>query len=80
MVKLIGKKNKIAVFISGRGSNLKSLIKFSKKNSTFEISFVVSDNKNATGLNFTKINKIQQLVINFKNKKLAEKKNIKVFK
>ena len=77
MVKLIGKKNKIAVFISGRGSNLKSLIKFSKKNSTFEISFVVSDNKNATGLNFTKINKIQQLVINFKNKKLAEKKILK---
>ncbi len=77
MVKLIGKKNKIAVFISGRGSNLKSLIKFSKKNSTFEISFVVSDNKNATGLNFTKMNKIQQLVINFKNKKLAEKKILK---
>ena len=32
MKKLIGfKKNKTAVFISGKGSNLKNLIKFSKK-------------------------------------------------
>tara|TARA_B100001175_G_C18906155_1_gene355652 strand:+ start:149 stop:265 length:117 start_codon:yes stop_codon:yes gene_type:complete len=31
MVKLNGKKINTAVFISGRGSNLKSLIKFSKK-------------------------------------------------
>mgnify|MGYP003956107457 CR=1 FL=1 len=32
MVKLIGKdKLKTAIFISGRGSNLKSLYKFSKK-------------------------------------------------
>ncbi len=77
MVKLIGKKNKIAVFISGKGSNLKSLIKFSKKSSSFIISFVVSDNKKAAGLNFTKNNKIQKLVVNFKKKKVAEKKILK---
>ena len=31
MEKLIGEKVKIAVFVSGEGSNLKNLIKFSKK-------------------------------------------------
>tara|TARA_B100000676_G_scaffold162055_1_gene159450 strand:- start:10536 stop:10640 length:105 start_codon:yes stop_codon:yes gene_type:complete len=31
MEKLDGKKLKISVFISGRGTNLKSIIKFSKK-------------------------------------------------
>ena len=56
MVKLNGKKKiKISVFISGRGSNLKSLIKFSKrKNSNVEIVLVVSDNKKAKGLLISK--------------------------
>ena len=31
MIKSFGKKTKIAVFISGRGSNLKNLINHSKK-------------------------------------------------
>ena len=53
MKKLSGKeiKYKIAVFISGRGSNLKSIIKSSKKkNSLYKVAIVVSDNKNAKGL------------------------------
>ena len=38
MEKLIGEKVNIAVFVSGEGSNLKNLIKFSKKkNLTFQL-------------------------------------------
>ena len=49
-------KIKTAVFISGTGSNLRSLIKFSKKKkSPFVISFVISNNLNAKGLNFANI-------------------------
>ena len=46
MVKSIGpKKIRTAVFISGTGSNLKSLIKFSlKKISPIEVNLIVSDN------------------------------------
>ena len=50
MEKFLGKKN-IAVFISGRGSNLKSLINYSKKkNSLIKIMLVISNNTNAKGL------------------------------
>ena len=45
MEKFAGKKN-TAVFISGRGSNLKSLIKYSKtKNSLIKIVLVISNNR-----------------------------------
>ena len=76
MVKLNGKKRlKVSVFISGRGSNLKSLINFSKtKNSPISINLVISNKKNAKGLFLAKKNKIKFLVINYKNKKKAEKK------
>ena len=76
MVKLNGKKRlKVSVFISGRGSNLKSLINFSKtKNSPISINLVISNEKNAQGLFFAKKNKIKYLVINYKNKKKAENK------
>ena len=52
MKKLSGKeiKYKIAVFISGRGSNLKSIIKSSKKNSLYKVTIVISDKKDAKGL------------------------------
>ena len=74
MVKLNGKKRlKVSVFISGRGTNLKSLINFSKtKNSQISINLVISNKKNAKGLFFAKKNKIKYLVINYKNKKNAE--------
>ena len=71
------KKIKCAVFISGTGSNLKSLIKFSKqKNSPILIELIISDNSKAKGLKYGKIFKISKKVFNFKNKIIAEKKII----
>ena len=75
MVKLTGiKKIKTAVFISGTGSNLKSLIKFSKlKKSQIIIKMIISNNSNAKGLKYSKIYKIKKKIFNFKNI-LSEKK------
>ena len=70
MAKLTGyKKVKAAVFISGTGSNLKSLIKFSKKKkSPVSIDLIISNNPKAKGLKLGKINKIKRKVYNFKRK------------
>ena len=75
MAKFIGKsKLNVAVFISGRGSNLKSLINFAKKKlSPIKIVLVVSSNKEAQGLNYAKINNIKNIVVIYKNKLKAEK-------
>ena len=75
MAKLIGnKKIKTSVFISGRGSNLLNLIKFSKqKKSPISIDLIISDKK-AIGLKYAKKFKIQKKIISFKNKISAEKK------
>ena len=71
------KKINCAVFISGTGSNLKSLIQFSKKkNSLISIVLIISDNPKAKGLKFGKIFKISNKVFNYKNKIIAEKKII----
>ena len=71
------KKLKCAVFISGTGSNLKSLIQFAKKkNSPISIELIISDNQKAKGLKFGKIFKISKKVFNYKNKIIAEKKII----
>ena len=82
MEKLNGKKKLIvSVFISGRGTNLKSLINFSKnKKSPIKIKLVVSNNSKAKGLKFSKKNKIENFLINFKNKSYAESKVLKVLK
>ena len=76
MVPLTGSnKFKAAVFISGTGSNLKSLIKFSKtKKSPITISLIVTNNSKAKGLNFANIYKIKKKIFNFRDKKLVEKK------
>ena len=75
------KKIKCAVFISGTGSNLKSLIQFSKKkNSPITIELIISDNPNAKGLKFGKFFKISKKVFNYKNKIIAEKKIISQIK
>ena len=75
------KKIKSVVFISGTGSNLKSLIQFSKKkNSPISIELIISDNPKAKGLKFGKIFKISKKVLNFKNKIIAEKKIISEIK
>ena len=65
MVKSIGlKKLKTAVFISGTGSNLKSLIKFSLlKNSPIKINLIISNNNKAKGLKFAKLYKIKKKLI-----------------
>ena len=49
-------KKNCAVFISGRGSNLESLIKESKnKNFPIQIELIISDNINARGLKLSEI-------------------------
>ena len=54
---------KTAVFISGTGSNLKSLIKFSKtKKSPISISLIISNNSKARGLDYAKTFKIKELI------------------
>ncbi len=75
MVELTGsKKIKTAVFISGTGSNLKNLIRFSKlKKSPISINLIISNNNKAKGLKFSKIYKIKKKIFNLKNH-LNEKK------
>ena len=71
------KKIKTAVFISGTGSNLKSLIKFSKlKKSPISINLIVSDNPKSKGLQFGKRFQIKRKIFNFKKKSIAERKII----
>ncbi len=82
MVKLIGKnKLDIAVFISGKGTNLNNLIKFSKKKiSPIKIKLVISSKKNAKGLIYAKKNNIKSMIFNFKKKLVAENKLLKILK
>ena len=75
MEKSNGKKINTAVFISGRGSNLKSLINHSKKkNLPIIIRLVISNNLKAKGLIFAKQAKIKTYVTSFKNQNISEKK------
>ena len=68
-------KIKTAVFISGTGSNLKNLIKFSNlKKSPISINIIISNNPKAYGLNYAKIFKIKKKIFDFKNVNVAEKK------
>ena len=82
MVKLIGpKKIRTAVFISGTGSNLKNIIKFSfKKVSPIEVDLIVSNNVKAKGLKFAKLYKIKKKVYNYDKKKISEKRILKDLK
>ena len=69
------KKIKTAVFISGTGSNLENLIKFSKrKNSPIFIDLIISNTHSAKGLKYSKKYNIQKKIISSKNYKLAEGK------
>ena len=75
------RKIKTAVFISGTGSNLKSLIKFSITNkSPISVEFVVSNNSKAKGLNYADTYKIKKKVLNFKNKNLSESNLLSILK
>jgi formyltetrahydrofolate-dependent phosphoribosylglycinamide formyltransferase len=75
MEKLTGlKKIKTAVFISGTGSNLKNIIKFSKiKKSPISIDLIVSNTSKAKGLSFANQFKIKKKIFNFTNFKNTEK-------
>ncbi|MDC3043706.1 phosphoribosylglycinamide formyltransferase [Candidatus Pelagibacter sp.] len=80
MEKLFGKKN-TAVLISGRGSNLKSLIKYSKiKKSLIKIVLVVSDNSSAKGLDYANKSKINNIFIKYSNRKNFEDRLLKLLK
>jgi phosphoribosylglycinamide formyltransferase-1 len=79
---LLTGSNKIntAVFISGTGSNLKSLIKFSKlKKSPISIKMIISNHDKAKGLRYANIYKIKKKVFDFKNTS-SEKKVINELK
>ena len=82
MALLIGsEKIKTAVFISGNGSNLKALIKFSKlKKSPISINLIISNNAKSKGLNYSSIYKIKKKIFDFENKNLAEKKILRELK
>ncbi|MDB0038795.1 phosphoribosylglycinamide formyltransferase [Candidatus Pelagibacter sp.] len=68
-------KIKTAVFISGTGSNLKSLIKFSKlKKSPISINLILSNDSKSKGLQYGKIFKIKKKIFDFKKKNIDEKK------
>ena len=70
-------KIKTAVFISGKGSNLKYLIKFAKTTkSPISIELIISNNLRAKGLKYAKIFKIKKKIFNFENKKFTENKLI----
>ena len=54
-------KIKTAVFVSGTGSNLENLIKFSKlKKSPIFINLIISNNPKAKSLRFAKLFKIKK--------------------
>ena len=82
MQKLIGsKKVKTAVFISGTGSNLKNLIKFSKtKKSPILIDLIISNTNKAKGLIYADIFNIKKKILNFKSNKNAEEKILLITK
>ena len=74
-------KIKTAVFISGRGSNLRSLIKFTKTiKSPISIELIISDNLKAKGLKYGEIFRIKKKIFNFENKKFTENKLISTLK
>ena len=75
MEKLTGhKKVKTAVFISGRGSNLKNLIKFSGTKRSPNIIDLIIANKKVEGLKYARQYRIDKTVIRYENVKIAEKK------
>ena len=82
MVKSTGYKMvKTAVFISGTGSNLKSLIKFSKTNrSPISIDLIVSSNPKAKGLKYGKMFKIRKKIFNFEQRNQGESKILATLK
>ena len=70
-------RKRVAVFLSGKGTNFKSLYKFSKlKKSKYKIVIVISNKKNTLGIAFAKKNRIKNFTlvdkINFFEKKINQ--------
>ncbi len=79
MKNYVGKKINTAIFISGTGTNMKNLIKFSnEKKSPISVKLVISSNKNAKGLIYASHKKIENYFFNFKNFKNTEKKILRI--
>ena len=73
-------KKRTCIFISGNGTNLKNLINRSRDNNfPIRINLVITNNKNAYGIFFAKINSIPYIVINSKLRN-SEKKILNVLK
>ena len=68
-------KYNIAVFISGRGSNLKSIVRYSLKNKTlYKVKVVISNKQKATGLLIAKKMRIENYYVDLtKSKKLGNR-------
>ena len=76
-------KRNACIFISGQGSNLKNLIYHSRDNNfPIKISLVITNNKEANGLNYAKKYKIPYIFINTKFKNYEKKilLNLKKYK
>ena len=77
-------KRSIGIFISGRGSNLESIIKACKKDDfPGEIKIVFSNNENAPGLKIAKENNLKVITLdynNFKNTEEYEERIINLLK
>ena len=82
MEKLTGfKKIKTAVFISGSGTNLRNLVKFSKTNKApISINLVISNTNKAIGLRIANQFKIKKRVFNFQKFNSTETKILKLLK
>tara|TARA_B100000941_G_scaffold276758_1_gene239687 strand:- start:505 stop:1083 length:579 start_codon:yes stop_codon:yes gene_type:complete len=80
-VEIFPGKKKVAIFISGRGTNLKSLIKYSKtKKSLIKIVLVISNNSKAKGLKLANNSKIKNIFIKYSNKTNFENRSLKLLK
>jgi len=67
-------KIKTCVFISGNGSNLKSIIKYSRDyNFPIKIELIISNNRHAKGLKIAKKYSIPYKYLSSKNEKLFER-------
>ena len=76
---MIKEKANIAVFISGRGTNLKAIILRSKKKKcNYKVAYVISNKKNAVGLKIAKKNKILTKILSQSFLKTEQKKLAKI--
>ncbi len=81
MEELIGIKKRTAIFISGNGSNMKNLIKYSKKKySLINVDLVISSNKKSNAIRYLKKNKIDFKIFDFKQKNKDERKIFNILK